>query len=140
MFCSLTLPNHKAGSLLGSPSCLHFYPLPPVLPIFTVHVARAHTLTRGLRGTATVCRPPQTFYLHLNHFCGPQKQLSSGEWIGSAVLCARVKNAVRVCVRRIQKPVCRVDIGGLSFVVEVWVSGSVIVYGAGLLKDSCFRW
>lgn len=45
----------------------------------------------------------------------------------------------RACVWRIQKSVCRVDIGGLSFVVEVWVSGSVIVYGSGLLKDSCFR-
>lgn len=50
-----------------------------------------------------------------------------------------MKNAVRVCVCVTQKAVCRVDIGGLSFAVEVWVGGSVIVYGAGLLKDSCFR-
>lgn len=32
---------------------------------------------------------------------------------------------------RIQKTVCRADVGGLCFVVEAWVSGSVIVRGSG---------
>lgn len=46
---------------------------------------------------------------------------------------------VFACVWRIQTAVCRADDGGLGFVVEDGVSGSVIVRGSGLLKDSCFR-